>query len=33
MRSALLMVLGRVLPILLLWRMAARVDHAETVVG
>ena len=30
---ALLMVLGRVLPILLLWRMADRVDHAETVVG
>ncbi|MDB5298272.1 MAG: H(+)-transporting two-sector ATPase [Phycisphaerales bacterium] len=28
-----MMVLGRVLPILLLWRMADRVDHAETVVG
>ncbi len=29
----LMMVLGRVVPILLLWRMAERLDYAETVPG
>jgi len=28
---AVIMLLGRILPILILWRMAARLDHAETV--
>ena len=33
MLLALVMIAGRLAPILLLWRLAKRVDHADTVVG